>query len=137
MDRKEFLSQVGIGVVAVFIPACIGGLSGCKKTDSGTPSSSVDFTLDTSTGSLASNGGFLITQGVLVAKTNSGTFLAVSAACTHEGTFINYFASSNNFICPNHGAHFDSNGNVTQGPASTNLKKYNTALTGNSLRVYS
>lgn len=137
MDRKAFLSQVGFGVAAVFIPACIGGLSGCKKSDTGTPASSVDFTLDTSTGSLATNGGYLITQGILIAKTNSGTFLAVSAACTHEGTSVNYFASSNNFICPNHGAHFDSNGNVTQGPASSNLKKYNTALTGTSLRIFS
>lgn len=137
MDRKEFLSQVGIGVAAVLIPACIGGLSGCKKSDTGTPSSSVDFTLDTSTGSLANNGGHLVTQGVLVARTNSGTFIAVSAACTHERTTVNYFASSNNFICPNHGAQFDSNGSVTQGPASTNLKKYNTALTGTSLRVFS
>ena len=107
MDRKEFLSQVGIGVAAVFIPACIGGLSGCKKTDTGTPSSSVDFTLDTSTGSLATNGGHLITQGVLVARTTSGTFIAVSAACTHEGTSVNYFANNNNFICPNHGAQFE------------------------------
>ena len=136
MNRKEFFSQVGIGVAAAFIPACIGGLSGCKKTDTGTPSA-IDFTLDTSTGALSTNGGHLVSQGIIVARTNSGTYLAVSAACTHEGTSVNYFSSTNNFICPNHGAQFDSNGAVTQGPASSNLRKYNTSLNGSTLRVFS
>ena len=86
---------------------------------------------------IASNGGFLVSQGIVVARTNSGTFIAVSAACTHEGTNVNYVASANEFLCPNHGAQFSSTGVVTRGPANTNLKQYNTSLTGNSLRVYS
>jgi cytochrome b6-f complex iron-sulfur subunit len=93
--------------------------------------------LDVSTGSLAANGGYLVSQGIVVARTNSGTFIAVSASCTHEGTNVNYVASANDFLCPNHGAQFSSTGVVTRGPASTNLKQYNTSLTGNSLRVYS
>ena len=80
---------------------------------------------------------FLIKDGVLVARTNSGAFLAVTAACTHEGTNINYVASSNNFVCPNHNAKFSSTGVVTQGPANSNLTQYKTTLTGNSLRVFS
>jgi cytochrome b6-f complex iron-sulfur subunit len=135
MDRKEFLSQVGMGASALLVSACLGGLSSCrKKIDA---PANVDFTLDVSTGALASNGGFLVSNGVVVARTTSGTFLAVSAACTHEGVTVDYNASSNNFICPKHGAKFDSGGGVTQGPAKTNLTKYNTTLSGNSLRVYS
>ena len=133
MDRKSFLSQVGIGAAALLLPACIGGLASCAKT---TTNPKVDFTLDTATGALSSNGGFLVSNNVIVARTNTGTFIAVAAACTHQGTTINYNASGNKFICPNHGAQFDSNGTVTQGPASTSLTKYNTALTGTSLRVY-
>jgi len=105
-----------------------------KKTDT---NPTKDFTVDVSSGSLATNGGFMVSNGVIIARTNSGSFLAVAAACTHEGTNINYNPSGNNFICPNHGAQFDSTGNVTQGPASNNLTRYNTTLTGNSLRVFS
>ncbi len=138
MDRKDFLSQVGIGAVALLIPACVGGLSSCTKTSNNTTApTNVDFALDISTGSLSANGGFLTHNGVLVARTNTGTFLAVSAACTHEGTNVNYVASANDFLCPNHGAMYDSNGTVTRGPATQNLSKYNTSLTGTSLRVYS
>ncbi len=134
MNRKDFLAQVGIGAAIVLAPACIGGLAGCKKSSTSTL---VDFTVDTSSGALATNGGFIVKDKVIVARTNSGTFIAVAAACTHEGTTVNYNASSNSFICPNHQAHFSSTGAVTQGPASTNLTQYKTTLTGTQLRVFS
>jgi cytochrome b6-f complex iron-sulfur subunit len=143
MDRKNFLSQVGVGAAAFLAPICLGGIAGCgKSSTSSTPSvpsppSSVDFTLDVSSGALASNGGFLVSQGILVARTNVGAFLAVSAACTHQGTTVNYNAANNNFVCPNHGAQFSSTGMVTLGPATTNLKSYNTSLTNSTLRIYS
>ncbi len=139
MDRKEFLNQVGIGAAALLAPVCLGGLAACGKSNTGVPEApkNVDFTVDVSTGALASNVGFLVKNGVIIARTNSGTFLAVSAACTHEGTTINFVASSNKFVCPNHNAQFSSTGVVTQGPANKNLTVYNTSLNGNSLRVYS
>lgn len=137
MNRKDFLAQVGLGAAAMLVPACIGGLSSCSKTNNNSAPTNVDFTLDISTGALASNGGHLVQGAVLVARTLTGTFLAVSAACTHEGTNVNYDATGNNFICPNHGAKFSSTGSVTQGPAKTNLTQYKTTLTGTSLRVYS
>ncbi len=140
MTRKEFFSRVGVGAAVALVPACIGGLASSCSNDNGSPSAAptnVDFTLDVSTGTLATNGGFLVHSGVVVARTNAGDFLAVSAACTHEGTNVNYYASGNNFICPNHGAHFSSTGVVTQGPATSNLQQYNIQLTGTSLHVYS
>ncbi len=139
MTRKDFFARVGFGAAAVLIPACIGGLaSSCEKdgTASAAPTN-VDFTLDITTGTLAANGGHLVHLGVLVARTLTGSFIAVSAGCTHQGTTVNYSSAGNNFICPNHGAQFSSTGAVTRGPASSNLAQYNTALTGNSLRVFS
>lgn len=132
MDRKEFLTQVGFGGAALLIPLCTGGLSSCKKSK--TP---VDFTLDISTGALASNGGSLVHNGVIVARTKTGDFIAVAASCTHQGTTVTYASSSNDFVCPNHGAQFDSAGKVLQGPAASNLTKFNTSLSGTSLRVFS
>lgn len=139
MTRKDFFARVGFGAAAVLIPACIGGLAtSCEKEEtSANAPTNVDFTLDITTGTLAANGGHLVHLGVLVARTLTGTFIAVSAGCTHQGTTVNYSSSGNNFICPNHNAQFNSAGAVTQGPASTNLTQYNTALTGNSLRVFS
>ena len=138
MDRKEFLSQVGAGAAALLVPACLGGLSGCSSSPTvPAPPTNVDFTLDVSSGALATKGGFLATQGLVVAYTNSGTYIAVSAACTHEGTTIQFIGSANNFRCPNHGSTYSTTGAVTLGPASKALATYNTALNGTSLRVFS
>jgi cytochrome b6-f complex iron-sulfur subunit len=86
---------------------------------------------------LATNGGFLVSNRIIVARTTAGSFLAVSAICTHEGTTIQYQGSSNNFRCPNHGATFSATGQVTNGPANRPLTQYKTELTGTSLRVFS
>lgn len=143
MNRKEFFARAGFGAAAVLLPACIAGLStSCSSDDSSSPTpapapTGVDFNVDVSSGTLATNGGFMVTNGIVIARTLAGVFIAVSATCTHEGTNVNYNESGNNFICPNHNSEFSSIGVVTKGPATSNLKQYKTSLSGNTLRVYS
>jgi len=136
MTREEFIEMVGVRIL--ILPACTGLLVGCNNLNvNPSAPTNVDFTLDVSSGSLAQNGGYLVKSGVIVARTQSGSFLAVSAGCTHEGTTVQYKVSQNEFYCPNHGALFASTGKVLQGPASRSLSQYKTTLTGNSLRVFS
>ena len=148
MTRKEFFQKAGFGAAVLLVPACIAGLaSSCSKDNpepvnnqnpSGTVPANIDFTIDVSTGNLATNGGSLVQNGVVVAKLLDGSgFIAVAAACTHAGTTINYVKETNSFSCPNHGSNFSSSGAVTLGPASANLRQFNTTLTGSSLRVFS
>lgn len=141
MTRQEFLKLAGFGAAAaVALPACLAGglVTSCREDDDAPIApSNVDFTVDVSSGNLSTNGGFLVKQGIVIARTNTGSFLAVSSACTHEGTGVNYNASANNFVCPNHNAEFSSTGTVTKGPATKNLTLYKTSLSGNTLRVYS
>ncbi|MFI0490323.1 Rieske 2Fe-2S domain-containing protein [Flavobacterium sp.] len=101
-----------------------------------TPTATALATVDVSTGALATNGGFVVINKIVIARTVTGTFLAVAAACTHQGTNVKYVLANNNFHCPNHGAEFSSTGVVTKGPATTNLTLYKTVLTGTSLSVY-
>jgi len=131
ISRKEFIEQVGVGAAVLFVAACAGS---CKKTATGP--ASVNFTVDVSTGALSANGGYIIKSGVIVARTSTGSFVAVSDTCTHNGGQL-YFTHPDTFQCPLHGATFNTSGVVTGGPAPTNLQKYNTALSGSSLRVYS
>ena len=132
ISRKEFIEQVGGTTAALIFAACLGS---CKKT-SNTSSTSVNFTVDVSTGKLASNGGYIVQDNVIVARTSSGSFVAVSSVCTHNGGIL-FFTNGNIFQCPLHGATFDTSGNVLGGPAPTALQKYNTSLSGSSLRVFS
>lgn len=136
MNRIEFMKVAGAGAVAC---AC-GSLFSCGNKSQDPAPSNIDFTLDLSqaaNSALTVDGGSLTSQGILIVRISAGSFTAVFRSCTHEGTPVDYQALTKNFKCPNHGATFDINGNVTKGPATTSLRKYNTQLTNNLLRVYS
>jgi cytochrome b6-f complex iron-sulfur subunit len=138
MDRKEFLAQLGLGSTAVFAGVC---MQSCSKSEtSSTPPSAVDFTLDLNSAAntpLKTPGGFIIFQGVIVAQSTSGSFLAVSAACPHEQVNVEYQGAKNQFFCPRHASYFTSSGSFISGPANgRGLTQYKTSLNGNSLRVY-
>ncbi|MES2063399.1 MAG: Rieske 2Fe-2S domain-containing protein [Bacteroidota bacterium] len=141
MDRKEFFSAIGISAAALTVMGCLG----CSKSSNSAngPSSAptgVDFTLDLSASAnsaLASNGGYLVSQGILIARTTAGAYIAVQESCTHQSYPLVYQSGSKQFYCNNHGATFTEKGVVTGGPTNRSLVVYNTSLTGTSLRIYS
>ncbi len=142
MERNEFLKLLGSGAATVVFAGCFGGCS--KKEDDPTPSNpgtstKKDFTLDLNApanAALQNNGGHLVSNDVIVAKTMAGNFVAVSSVCTHQGSTINFESTSGQFQCPSHGSRFALDGKVVNGPAATALKQYKTALTGSNLRVF-
>lgn len=123
-------------------------LTSCSKSTNGltsgndpggTTGGAVDFSLDLSTSpysTLNSNGGSVYKNGLIIARTTNGEYVALSASCTHEGSTIGYDSSANRFHCPNHGSNFTVSGTVINGPATSSLRKYNTQLSGTILRVY-
>ncbi|MCX2574635.1 QcrA and Rieske domain-containing protein [Pedobacter sandarakinus] len=141
MDRKDFLNSIGISAAAFALLNCIG----CKKNEPGSTAdtagpTNVSFTLDLSlaaNAALLNNGGSLVTNGVIVARTNTGAYIAVQRSCTHESYTLNYQPGSSRFYCPNHGATFSESGAVTGGPTNRSLTVYNTQLNGTSLKIYS
>jgi cytochrome b6-f complex iron-sulfur subunit len=141
MDRKEFLSTIGLTAASFALINCVG----CsKKSDNGTSGVngpvSVDFKLDltaSANSALLTNGGYLASNGVIVAKTTAGNYIAVQQSCTHESYPLIYQGSSQQFYCNNHGSAFTETGVVKNSPANRNLTVYQTTLTGTSLRVFS
>lgn len=140
MDRKEFLTAIGMGAASVAVFNCIG----CSKSDSGSPSTpaptNVDFNLiltDSANSALANNGGYIYKNGIIIARTTSGTYIAVSQTCTHETYNVVYKPNTNQFYCPNHGATFSASGVSSGIETSKPLAQYNTQLTGTTLRIYS
>jgi len=136
MNREEFLKQLGVAALLT----CTGSaMFGCSSQNDPAPANA-DFTLDLSTSqysALNTVGGSVTANGIIIARLSTTEFVALSRACTHEGTGVNYRSSQKDFLCPNHGARFSTTGAVLQGPANSSLKKYNTTLTGTSLRVFS
>ena len=135
MDRKEFLALVGTSIGAIALTNC---LQSCQKQIVGITAPVVDFTLDLGAPAnhvLTINGGYLYNQGVIIAKTMAGAYIAVSQACTHQGVSVTYNSSLNYFFCSAHSSSFLPDGSVTGGPAPSPLKVYACILTGTSLHV--
>jgi cytochrome b6-f complex iron-sulfur subunit len=119
-------------------PTSPGGSAAALPTVSGTATGgTVTVTIDAASplaaaGSLAfvrsSQGNFL------VARTSPDAFSAFTTVCTHEGNTITAY-SGQVFVCPAHGAQFDSSGRVVAGPARTALRSYPTQFAGNVLTI--
>lgn len=141
MDRKEFLTAIGMGAASVAVFNCIG----CSKSSTGgspsTPApTNVDFTIDLSSSAntaLNANGGYIYANGIIVAHTTSGNYLAVSQTCRHESTNVIYRPSQNQFYCQRHGAIYSDTGVSAGIETNLPLTKYNTQITGTNLRIYS
>ncbi|RPI05350.1 MAG: Rieske (2Fe-2S) protein [Ignavibacteriae bacterium] len=138
MDRKEFLTTIGVGAVAAFCSSC---LAACKPLDPMVNSpTNVDLTLnlsDPAYSALNSNGGSIYVDNIIVARISDGSYVALSSICTHQGSTVSYNEKTNRFVCPTHGSIFATNGAVINGPASNPLLSYKTTINATSLRVYS
>ncbi len=135
MTRYEFLKSMGFTGAALMTL-----LTACSKDESGvTPSTSVDFTLDltaSSNASLLTSNGYVISNNVVVARTSAGTYVAATRVCSHEAKAKVIFQSGE-FYCPEHGGRFSTTGTGLNSYGSAGLLTYKTALSGNSLRIYS
>jgi glycine/D-amino acid oxidase-like deaminating enzyme/nitrite reductase/ring-hydroxylating ferredoxin subunit len=63
-------------------------------------------------------------QKVAVYKDASGTVHAYTAICPHLGCVLQYNNDEKSFDCPCHGSRFTNEGVVINGPARSNLKKF-------------
>lgn len=147
MERQEFLSKLGIGLVAV----CAGcSLVSCGGKSNNPGPSTGGTTLPPAKGSgnlfsadlntqLANIGDSIVQQGVILVRIASGNtaaaFTAVQVACTHQGNSIGYNTGQGIFICPAHGSEFSKTGAVVLGPAALPLQKYTVTITGGTLTV--
>jgi cytochrome b6-f complex iron-sulfur subunit len=133
MDRKEFLSQIGLGAAGLVM---FGWLrkEGCAHAPS-----NVDVTIDLTNSTYAAlltPGGYIYTSnGIIVALTKAGTYIAVSEYCTHQGVAVNYNEGLNEFTCPAHGSVFSATGSVVNGPAASPLKQYTVTQSGKMLTI--
>ncbi|MFN4144373.1 MAG: ubiquinol-cytochrome c reductase iron-sulfur subunit [Runella sp.] len=158
IKRGEFLRELGLSSGALMAFYCMGTtLTACSSGSNDptptptTPTSgitgnadasrgAVNFTLDLNNNAFATlknEGGFVVVGSVIVANTRGRAYVALSRACTHQGTTVEFRLAQNDFFCNNHGSRFGTNGAVLTGPATTGLRVYRVQLStdGNNLTV--
>lgn len=138
ISRNAFLRKMGFGSTAMLALLCTGELTSCTNETVSPAAGSVDFTIDLSAAAnsaLTKNGGYLIKNNIVIAKTSQGTFAAVTVVCSHEQK-KEVMYRTDRFYCTAHGAEFDNAGKGLNSNGKKNLAVYKTELTGTTLRVY-
>lgn len=66
---------------------------------------------------------------VILTRTDTNTFAAVSSQCTHSGNLVNTFSDTDgSLLCTSHGSRFTAQGVVLTGPAGFDLTGYTARL---------
>ena len=144
MDRRSFLSWVGVGFLASSLPVAIAACS--TEETASTPEVSdppppppealaredgfvalgPTLALETD-GSLKGEAGAL---KVVVAQSPSdpATYIAVGATCPHSGCTVDWKSDQKLFECPCHQSRFNPDGSVVNGPAAEDLPSFDVKI---------
>jgi Rieske Fe-S protein len=136
MDRQEFLAQASLWAACLCLAGCGNQADGLVA---GPEQPKTDFVLDLAQAKFADLqriGGSVYENLVLVVRTGQAGFVAVTQYCTHAAGVLAYVPATQIFRCPVHQAAFDLAGQVLEGPAIRPLKRYQTELRGNLLRIF-
>ena len=139
MERKDFIKRFTVGgSVLLITPAFLASCSDENDEIINNPDDNNDIVIDlnaSSSSELKTVGGYIYSGNIIIIRASESQYIALSKICTHEGCTVKYGANNNEIFCDCHGSTFTTSGTVTNGPAPTNLKKYNVKVEGNSLII--
>ena len=143
MNRRDVVQKIVLGgAVLILVPTVLKSCTKDSATDpvintgGNPPGTKINLDLSLAdNSSLNATGGSKIVQSIIVINTGSGSFVALSSVCTHEGCTVGYDSPSGNVKCPCHGSVYATTGSVITGPAPIALKSYPVSKTGNILTI--
>ncbi|MFT4534557.1 MAG: cytochrome b6-f complex iron-sulfur subunit [Saprospiraceae bacterium] len=137
MNRKEFMNKLGIGAAFVLTSTCLGS---CTR-DSADPIKDLDFVIDLTQDKfleLNNFGSYIIEGQVVIARSNTGEYLAATLICSHEQlSQITYSAVDGGWLCTAHEARFSEDGEGLNANGSEGLQIFFTEVNGDLLRIFS
>lgn len=141
MNRREFLTWVGIGGIASYLPFAITACSSDSQRSSQTPTvndaEEETIKIDTT----PREDGFLaigtikkldqkgqlsqlLNDVIVIRDPETSELVAFTSLCPHQGCTVKWDTDENNFACPCHQSNFSKQGEVISGPAVTPLEQY-------------
>lgn len=138
MNRREFMTWAGAGLLATSLPVALAACSSSVTTNP-TPSAlpvpgilPEDGAAMRPIASLTDLKPGVPFEGKIDGKpfaisgnpSKPESIVAVNPTCTHKGCITPWNADTKQFVCPCHGASFDDSGKVLKGPADKPLASY-------------
>ena len=149
MKRRDFLSWVGVGGVASFLPMAIAACTFSGESAAEVPATAANNLRASTVDSFEPVGTLseLDAQGQIIAEIIPNYFIsvirnpdnselyAVNPGCTHRGCTVDWSGRERKYICPCHGAEYSPDGTVIKGPARENLPPYLVKIEGEMVLV--
>ena len=129
ISRRDFINRSAVGVIAG--GAILSSLDLTALANSPAARGVFKNAGDDTVVKLADNsaltkvgGSVKVSDELMLIRKSESTFIAVRTICTHKGCDVEL--EGDKFVCPCHGSEFTIDGTVTQGPATKNLKIFET-----------
>lgn len=143
MKRTEFIRSCGKLCLGAFLTG--GMLESCGTTKIfNAKLSESDLIVPLSEFEMATSGGksykkYVVVQNhllqypVCVFRSDPKKYQAFQMRCTHQGVELQVFGDR--LQCPAHGSEFNASGAVSGGPATEPLRKFETRIENNELKI--
>lgn len=139
MERKEFIKTCGFACLGttIFSPllqGCVSAKSISAKIngeDLIVPLS--NFEKDGKTLKYLVVNNSQLQYPIYVFRFSENHFTALYMQCTHQGNEVTAYGEK--LVCSAHGSEFDNKGNVTNGPASNPLRKFQLELDNHNILI--
>lgn len=154
MDRRTFLSWVGVGTLASSLPMVIAACTSSETTEA-SPSPKATDTAESSPPPTTADGftevgkladlegnGFVVQEDfsgapllVIFNPDDKTKVVAFKNECTHSQCPVDWNAEEGTLDCPCHGSKFKADGTVATGPAKSPLPTYEAKVEGDTILV--
>jgi nitrite reductase/ring-hydroxylating ferredoxin subunit len=138
ISRHAFLKRMGFQGASLLAVYCSGFISTSCSVEKGSGTDE-DFTIDISKGKfkeLSKTNGWIKVRNVVIARTGTDSFSAVTSICSHEGeNQIIFRPAEGDFRCAAHGAEFDLAGNGKNKKGRKGLTLYQVKMQNSILHV--
>lgn len=137
MDRRTFLSWVGLGAIASSLPIAIAACTPQAEDETTAeaeprldPTPREDGFMAIGTVAELKEKGFVqdmqspMSPAIAIADPSGSGIIAMNSMCTHQGCSVEWNADDQLLKCPCHGSQFNPDGTVAQGPAAAPLERY-------------
>lgn len=134
MNRRDFISWVGVGALASFLPVTIAA---CSSRGTIKDWQKVASKANLDANKLLLQEGNAFGKVLLVQTSNTDNPIAVDPTCPHAGCAVDWNSDRQKFVCPCHQSEFTADGQVTRAPARAPLKIYATKIEGDDIFIKS
>lgn len=141
MDRRNFIKQT--------CATCVSGAIGTGLFNACTPTHYINGTLNDNglivdkdqfkVGDKGSFSRFIVVRNesllfpICIFRFSEKEYSAIWLKCAHQGAEVNVVGDM--LQCPAHGSEYDNKGNVTNGPATSNLRSFPVEVRKNELFI--